>query len=287
MLRRAAAAAAVLAGILTPAAHAADSGTGLCRGTSLYVRVCAKDSTSTPGRKGPDGNGTASAARPGASDGPKCTYTKLNPQPPDTNLAVREGRKQGGKGAIYRVMCPATGRIGVVWIPDGGQAPAQPAIDPEVLAQRAVDAMKLTGPDIASPRADGRYTVGVPMWLWVRQGPTTYGPATATATAGDVTVTATAKVTSISWDLGDGTTLTCTGPGTPYRESTGIADSPDCGHRYTQASSGRPGERYPLTATSTWTITWEVAAGGTDSGEFTETRSSTVGVRVGEVQVLN
>ncbi|MGW0817480.1 hypothetical protein ACWD00_30355 [Streptomyces viridiviolaceus] len=59
--------------------------------------------------------------------------------------------------------CSETGRIGVVWIPDGGLAPAQPAIDPEILAQRAMDFMKLTGTDIASPRVDGRYVVGMPM----------------------------------------------------------------------------------------------------------------------------
>lgn len=52
--------------------------------------------------------------------------------------------------------------------------------------------MKLTGSDITPPRPAGRYTVGVPTQLWVRQGETTYGPATATAFAGAVTVTATA-----------------------------------------------------------------------------------------------
>jgi hypothetical protein len=184
-------------------------------------------------------------------------------------------------------MGPDTGRIGVVWIEDGEQRPAQPAIDPEVLARRAVDSMRLDGPDVASPRPGGKYMVGVPMWLWVRQGETTYGPATATASAG--TVTATAQVTSIRWTMGDGTTATCAGPGTPYRGSQNMDDSPDCGHRYTRTSSGQPGERFPLTATSTWTITWEVTAGepAGDAGEWTETRDSTVGVRVGEVQVLN
>ncbi|GHB79239.1 ATP/GTP-binding protein [Streptomyces viridiviolaceus] len=296
MLRRAAAAAVVLLAAAAVPAHADGDGDGRgvgthgCKGASKYVKVCASDSSTRPGSSGSSSSDTpASAGAPdkGGSSAPKCTYTKLAPQPPASNLAMQDGKRQGGKGAAYQVMCPATGRIGVVWIPDGGQAPAQPGIDPEVLAQRAVDSMKLTGPDIASPRAAGRYVVGIPMWLWVRQGPTTYGPATASATAGGVTVSATAAVTSIRWDMGDGNTVTCAGPGTPYRQSVGMADSPDCGHRYSQISSGQRGERYPLTATSTWTVTWEVTGGGADSGEFTETRSSTVGVRVGEVQVLN
>jgi hypothetical protein len=280
----------VLAGALAPVAYADGGGSGVCRGTSMFVQVCAEDGASRSGSSGSSGTpaGTSSDGKgKGASDAPKCTYTLLVPQPPDSNLAVQEGKKQGGEGAAYRVGCPDTGRIGVVWVPDGAQAPAQPAVDPEVLAQRAVDSMKLTGPDIASPRPEGRYTVGVPMWLWVRQGETTYGPATATASAGAVTVTATAKVTSIRWTMGDGSTVTCTGPGTPYRGSEGMAVSPDCGHRYATTSSGQPGERFALTATSAWTVDWEVTGGGADSGQFTETRASTVGVRVGEVQVVN
>jgi hypothetical protein len=211
------------------------------------VRKRSQDSTSTPGHgETGDGKGVAGASSAGAANAPKCTYKKLVPQPPDSNLAVQDGKRQGGKGAVYQVNCPETGRVGVTWIPDGGQAPASPAVDPEVLAQRAVDSMKLTGPDIASPRAGGRYTVGVPMWLWARQGETTYGPATATASAGAVTVTATAQVTSIRWTMGDGATVT-----------------------------------------SPRTVDWEAAGGGADPGQFTEIRTSTVGVRVGELQVVN
>jgi hypothetical protein len=277
-------------------ARADDGGTGVgtpgCRGASKYVKVCASDSSS---RRGSSGNSSTPAGASssngkgegGASAAPKCTYTLLVPQPPDSNLAVQEGKRQGGKGAAYQVMCPDTGRIGVVWVPDGEQAPAQPAIDPEVLARRAVDSMRLDGPDVASPRPGGKYTVGVPMWLWVRQGENTYGPATASASAGAVTVAATARVTSIRWIMGDGTTVTCAGPGTPYRGSERMVGSPDCGHRYTHTSSAQPGERFSLTVTSTWTVDWEVTGGGADSGHFTEIRTSTVGVRVGELQVVN
>ncbi len=54
------------------------------------------------------------------------------------------------------------------------------------------------------------------MWLWVRQGETTYGPATA-------------QVTSIRWTMGDGPTVTCTGPGTPYRGNEGMPSLPTAG----------------------------------------------------------
>lgn len=289
MLRRAAAAAVVLVGVLAPVAHADGDGSGICSGTSMYVKVCAEDGSTRPGTGETDDGkgGPAGASSAGSSDAPKCTYTLLDPQPPDTNLAVQEGKKQGGKGAAYRVVCPETGRIGVTWIPDGAD-PAAPAIDPEIVAQRAVDSMKLVGPKVASPRAAGKYVVGMPMWMWVDQTPTTYGPNTATATAGGVTVSATATVTAITWDMGDGTApVVCHGPGTPYRASMGKASSPDCGHLYETTSATADGGRFQGLATATWTIEWQVTGGTGDAGQLTETRETPFTVAVHEVQVLN
>ena len=149
--------------------------------------------------------------------------------------------------------------------------------------QRAVDSMTLLGPDIASPRAAGKYTVGVPMWMWVNQSATTYGPNTASASAGGITVTATAKVSKIVWQMGDGASVTCTGPGTPYASSEGMAESPTCGHVYSKTSAAAQSGRFPVTATSTWTINWQ---GGGQAGQLAEVRQTDVQVAVGEVQVV-
>ncbi|MGW0770762.1 ATP/GTP-binding protein [Streptomyces sp. NPDC002676] len=162
-------------------------------------------------------------------------------------------------------------------------------VDPEQLAREAVDKMLLTGPNIASPRAAGRYVVGMPMWMWVNQGPTTYGPNSASASLTGVTVTATAEVSSISWDMGDGSSaVVCNGPGTKYNASMGKAPSPDCGHVYDQASTNETGGKFHGTATATWTVDWKITAGGpAENGEFTQTRQSVFTVDVREVQVLN
>ncbi|MEU9015758.1 ATP/GTP-binding protein [Streptomyces sp. NPDC048479] len=286
MLRRAAAAAVVLAGSLAPVAYAdGGPGGGVCDNSGLLVTVCASDDATAPGSGGDSGTAAKPAGASGGGDSkaPKCAYLKVDPPPPPTNLAW-EG-KTPKDGAVYRVMCPDTGRVGVIFVPNGG-GPAAPTIDPETVARQAVDSMKLTGPAVASPKAGGKYVVGMPMWMWVEPSATTYGPATATATAGGVTVTATAEVSFIAWKMGDGSTATCSGPGTRYDASKGKTPSPDCGHLYKAPSTAQKGGRYAGTATATWTVEWQAAALG-DAGEFTEVRQTPFAVDVQEVQVLN
>ncbi|MFE7113548.1 ATP/GTP-binding protein [Streptomyces sp. NPDC057600] len=292
MLKRAAATTAALAGalLLAPAAHADDGGSGVgtpgCKGATMFVKVCAEETVSTP----PSGGGSGKT-RPANSTGgkkptpPPCTYTKLSPQPPADNLAW-DGHKPGDDGAVYQVNCPTTGRVGVTFVPTGAAGPAAPTVDPELVARRAVDSMKLVGPAVASPRAAGRYVVGMPMWMWVTSSTSSYGPATAKATAGGVTVTATAHVSTIRWDVGDGTTVTCTGPGTPYTADRGKSSSSDCGHCYERTSAGRPDDRYKGAAIATWAVEWTAPALN-DGGTFTETRQTAFTAAVGEVQVLN
>lgn len=178
--------------------------------------------------------------------------------------------------------------VGIVTPPQIFWAAAAPAVnvDPEQLAREAVDRMLLTGPSIASPRAAGKYIVGVPMWMWVNRTPTTYGPNTASAGLAGVTVTATAKVSKIVWKLGDGESVTCNGPGTPYEASFSKQESPTCGHTYSRTSASQSSAKYAVTATATWTVNWQVAGGGGQTGQFTEVRQSQMQVAIGEVQVV-
>ncbi|WP_351230067.1 ATP/GTP-binding protein [Streptomyces sp. NPDC002133] len=160
-------------------------------------------------------------------------------------------------------------------------------MDPAQLAQQAADKMRLRAPEIGiTPKPGGKGVVGMPVYMWTETGPETYGPNTASASAGAVTVTATAKVSKIVWQMGDGKTVTCTTPGTPYEPEYGKKPSPDCGHRYEVPSSTQPSGKFHVTATSTWTIDWQVAGGG-QTGQLTEIRDSDVDITVVEVQVLN
>ncbi|MFJ8364265.1 ATP/GTP-binding protein [Streptomyces sp. NPDC093984] len=291
LTRRVAVTAATLLPLLTaPSTSYADgdpkgSGRAEC---GLYTCQVEAD---VPGQAGSQEGGLSSTGETGEGgssdsvDDPfknVCTYNLADPQPPAGSLDW-EGHKPGD-GAVYEQRCTRDGGnltiVRMVWLAD---PPQQDAVDPAVLAQQAVDKMTLLGPDIASPRPAGKYTVGVPMWLWVNQSATTYGPNTASASAGGVTVTATAKVSKIEWRMDDGATVTCAGPGTPYSASAGMAQSPTCGHVYSKTSAGKPSGKYQVTATSTWTINWQ---GGGQGGQLAETRQSQMQVAVGELQVI-
>ncbi|MEW2425751.1 ATP/GTP-binding protein [Streptomyces nigra] len=282
-------AAAVLATLSIPVtSHAKDGPTGN-GGIHCDLYTCQVE-VGVPGQGGDQAGGSDSTGGTGGSgssgdddtDETVCTYELVEPQPP-ADSADWDGHKPGD-GAVYEQTCGWGGIDGntivrLVWLAD---PPEQEAVDPAVLAQRAVDSMTLLGPDVASPRAAGTYTVGVPMWMWVKQSATTYGPNTASASAGGVTVSATAKVSKIVWEMGDGTSVTCAGPGTPYTSSRGMARSPDCGHVYSKTSASAGG-RFAVTATSTWTIDWQ---GGGQAGQLTEVRQTDVQAAVGEVQVV-
>ncbi|MFG3517540.1 ATP/GTP-binding protein [Streptomyces bobili] len=249
-------------------------------------------SVDIPGQTGGQAGGSGSTGGTGGSgssdgsdptDQKVCSYKLADPQPHAGGLDW-EGHEPGD-GAVYEQTCGWGGVAGnaivrMVWLAD---PPPQETVDPAVLAQRAVDSMTLLGPDVASPRAAGKYTVGVPMWMWVNQSATTYGPNSASASAGGITVTATAKVSKIVWAMGDGASVTCNGPGTPYTSSAGMAQSPTCGHVYSKISGSARNGKFPVTATSTWTINWQ---GGGQAGQLTEVRQTNVQVAVGEVQVV-
>ncbi|WSB89070.1 ATP/GTP-binding protein [Streptomyces cellulosae] len=279
---------AVLTGALVLAssgvAHAGDD-PGTSAGKCQVVKFCvgASDGDETGGSGGQAGGSQGGSDSSDSSDSKmQCRYEKVDPKPP----AAWPGWKGADpkKNDAYFYGCTEGGQDnpdGFVVVPIG--QPPVPQVDPRVLAQRAMDSMTLLGPDIASPRAAGKYTVGVPMWMWVNQSATTYGPNTATATAGAVTVTATAKVSKIVWTMGDGASVTCNGPGTPYTSSQGMAESPTCGHVYSKTSAGAQNGKFPVTATSTWTINWQ---GGGQAGQLTQVRQTNVQVAVGEVQVV-
>jgi hypothetical protein len=180
------------------------------------------------------------------------------------------------------VVCSPDGKDplthGPVFVP---AANGQPALSPEQVAQMARNRLWLPAPNI-SANPVGEQLVNLPTWLWV----STWHPVSATAAVPGVSVTAIATPTSVSWSMGDGTVVTCAGPGTPFRPGGDpTAPSPTCGHTYGISSANQPRHAFSVTATVHWTVTW---SGAGQSGTFPDlTTTGNAAFRVAESQALN
>ena len=214
----------------------------------------------------------------------RCYLQLRRPQPPPDSPLWQGNYPEG---AVYQCLSafsyPGVIAGGSLWLP----GPPGGGLTPQAAAQAVVRRMDLRAADIGivpedTPGSIG--AVGAPVYLWTTPGPATFGPQVLTASAGGVSITATAKVDKIVWDMGDGATVTCTTPGTAYADEFGLAMSPDCGHRYTQTSAGKPNNAYPVSATSYWVVDW--TGPGRSSGQITLDLVSRTNIVVGELQAL-
>ncbi|GLY68753.1 hypothetical protein [Amycolatopsis taiwanensis] len=233
----------------------------------------------------PPSNGvqTASYSR-GPSGSGGIQFVSLTRSRPE-RVVLAQGPGRGGAWYVYR--CSGQGRRDAlyrapVWIPEGQEPRAAPLPSPEQLAEQARSQLRLPNPVIASSPA-GTQLVRLPTWLWLDRA--MWQPQSATASVPAVSVTATATPTSVTWSMGDGSTVTCIGPGTPFpAHGDPQVASPDCGYTYQRSSAAAPGERFPATATVSWRITW---SGAGASGTFPDmTTSASASFRVAEVQAL-
>ena len=212
-------------------------------------------------------------------------YYKLDTsfQPPAWDSADQP--PPGQLGAFYDMNCAVHVNIhgtggGIVWLPSGVAPGSVPP--PVVLAEQARNELTLPAPRIELSPA-GQQLVNLATWLWI--APMDYSTQSATAAVPGESVTATATAQSVSWSLGDGTRLTCMGPGTAYTTGDDPASaSPTCGHTYRSSSAGQPAGAFAVTATVHWTVAW---AGAGQAGTFPElTTTATVQVPVAESQAL-
>jgi len=149
-----------------------------------------------------------------------------------------------------------------------------------VLAQNALANLHLPPPAIGMSPPTRELVVNLPSWLWIN-GP--WRPLSATARAGAVSSTAVATPTRVVWTFGDGNSLTCTGPGKPFDNTTTT-----CSYAYRRSSAGQPGNVYTVTATVYYAATWTSvgAPGGGSLGQIASPPSTTT-ASVGEIQAIN
>lgn len=119
--------------------------------------------------------------------------------------------------------------------------------------------------------------VGYPLWLWA-DGRTNVGPVSDSVVG--MTVTIDARVTRMTFSMGDGQTVECAGTGTRWTSSVEPGQkSSTCGYTYTKASL--PVGPYTVRAVAYWAVRW--TAGG-QSGVINVPVGATAQLPVGELQ---
>lgn len=133
--------------------------------------------------------------------------------------------------------------------------------DPLTTIEEAMASFRLPEPQIAtSPGTDSLVLVNTPLWLWVE--PEGWGAESTSAQLGESSLTVTAAPVRTVWTMGDGTTVECEGPGTPFDPAVhdAASASPDCGHVYT-AAPGADAVR-TVTVRVLWDTSWSFSGGG-------------------------
>jgi hypothetical protein len=210
---------------------------------------------------------------------------------PENLLTQAERDKVAREGGSYVVkMCgrglatPGPG-VEAQYRPPAG--PGAPPVDPMELATDALHRTPLPEPEISmSPSPDIPQLVNLTTYLWLPAEQ--WQPATASASAGGVTSTVTATPMRVIWDMGQGESVTCDGPGVPYQPGLPDDRQPSkCHFTYRRSSAGQPGQAYTVTATVEWETNWTVsgAPGGGSLG--TVSQSSSTSVQVAEIQTIN
>jgi hypothetical protein len=162
---------------------------------------------------------------------------------------------------------------GVEWFATG-QVPGTPPPDPAVVGAQAASELRLSSPSLVLSPSNSGY-VNLAEWLWIDPS--------ATATPAHVT-----------WSTGDGSTLTCNGPGTVYNTAfPADAQSTGCSHTYTQTSAGQPSPdanpndaAFPVTATVTWTVAW-AGPDGSAGALPSLTTEGTSSLKVAQIESVN
>jgi hypothetical protein len=273
------AAALVLASLGQAAAHAStDSGGGGGFGGTTCGQSYTPGCTVTAGSPGGSGTGTT-----GSTPGGSGTLTGAGGSGSGCSGTVSKAFGCVPAGCtvdVQTLTCP----LGVAAPGAGGAGAGPPAL--AVLAQFAEKFLRLPDPVIRSSPAPGALQLTrLPTWLWI--APDVWQPQSKTAKVPGESVTATATPVSASWSMGDGTTITCHGPGTAYAGSDNpAAASPTCGYTYQQSSAGKPGAAFHVTVTITWDITWRATGGAGGALAPLETAAGAA-MRVAESQAVN
>jgi hypothetical protein len=275
----------VLGSVPADAAEVSSTETGgtISVGASTTVSSPSAPSASSTGDTPPSGSPAAFV--------PVCTTDVLT-----LNNAVGPPPGVTTPGSWYSILCTNAGggtTTTNLWISNApGAPPAAPAVDPYAVALQAEDSLNLPSPTIEF-NPPNNAVVNLPTWLWVDAA--LWHPYVVSATVGAVTATATATPISVTWNLGDGGSLECAGPGTAYRtDLPSSAQQTSCSYVYQMTSLGQPSPdgnpndgAFRISATVAWQVVW-TAQGAPGGGNLPAlTTNSAANLRVEQVESVN
>lgn len=264
----------VLAGDSAGDARADDAG-GADGSAGGYI-----DDTGDPTAEAGEGGSSSDPPTPTAPPAVVCTWEVINED--DTKVPmydVNGNEIHSATGRWFQKICD--GRA--VEVNGSFAIPEQEPVDPAVLAQKARQSVSIPEPVmVTSPSADRRLYTRVTTWLWVDPG--WWQGYSATAAVGGVSSTVVATPLRAVWTMGDGSQVTCTGPGTEWQPGMVDAQS-TCLYVYRNASAGQVGGRFTLTVEVEFEVSWSSNIG--PGGSLAQiTRSASRAVEVGEIQAV-
>jgi hypothetical protein len=244
--------------------------------------------TITAGASSADSGSNSSSAAPSSGTGSSsaaaaCQYV---PAPPYVAPYLGPGPTPQGQWYVDSCALPVamSGSYPPEWVPSGPSSPSSQSVP--ALLQQAIGQAHLIDP-VINLNPPGQQVVNLPSWLWIAPGD--WSGVTARAAAGGVNAVVTATPISVVWNLGDGATITCPGPGVPYNPALpASAQSTYCSYIWRTSSAGQPQDVYIVTATIEYQVTTVVAGApdptpnlGVHAGPVAQ-----VAVQVSEIEAL-
>ncbi|WP_433327873.1 hypothetical protein [Spirillospora sp. CA-294931] len=231
----------------------------------MLIRACTAAAFLTPLLATPSW-ADAGCGRPG--QGWLCTITATATPPRGTTVGGSES--SAPTGIRVEPMCAPTGGADHCIT-----LPATPRVSTASAVEMAGDAIALPPPH---PRTSPspRTWVGVRTFLWIDRG--SWRPHQAAISVDGQRIAIRGRPAKVVWDLGE-TTITCAGPGVPYKR--GLRDSP-CTHTYQRSKS----DAFTITATIYYSVTWTCTGKcDTPGGSFNPLPATgSARLSVGEIQ---
>ena len=255
-------------------------GAGAIGDTECGTTSCSSFAQDTPAAEVPK---SVPASTPRDPNAPVCQQVPITWNHLPDQIVDLPDPSYSGLDDEYQEQCTQAGKIissKLVFYPVSSPA------SPQALAKKAYKTLVMPQPQVVmSPAVNVPQLTGLPVWMWLKPG--SWVPKTSTVSAGAITVTATATPQRAVWTMGDGSTVTCAGPGTPFPghpSGDAMAPSPTCGHIFHRTSEVEPGGAFHVTVTIVWRVDW---TGFGPGGTFPDVESS-VGfpVRVIEAAAL-